>query len=156
MDHEHRGWQWSDAHDGGGMSLELINAFMPNEYGQNWAASQTVGGTPSAVNSVSNVDIAPMILDIEHYPIIPGPEDEVTVTAKILDELSSGISVTLHYRIDMSRYEDQYIYPQYNPADYSILPIAFDIKIVAEIIIKNPGSPQCFPLDNSHLNLFQT
>ena len=121
MDHEHRGWQWSDAHDGGGMSLELINAFMPNEYGQNWAASQTVGGTPSAVNSVSNVDIAPMILDIEHYPIIPGPEDEVTVTAKILDELSSGISVTLHYRIDMSRYEDQYIYPQYNPADYNIL-----------------------------------
>ncbi len=126
MDHEHRGWQWSNSHDGDGGSLELINAFMPNEYGQNWAASETNGGTPGTVNSVTNIDIAPLILDMEHYPIIPDPEDEVTVTAKIIDELSSGVSVTLYYRIDTSVYEDQYIYPQYNPADYNILPMFDD------------------------------
>jgi len=126
MDFEHRGWKWSDSHDGGGKSLELINPFLPNEYGRNWAASGTDGGTPGAANSVSDDDIAPLILDVEHYPIIPGPDDEVTVTANIIDELNSGISVTLYYRIDMSAYEDQYIYPQHNPADYNILPMFDD------------------------------
>ncbi|MBN2181939.1 MAG: lamin tail domain-containing protein [Sedimentisphaerales bacterium] len=121
MDHEHRGWQWSDSHDGGGKSLELINPFMPNEYGGNWAASGADGGTPGTVNSVNNNDIAPLILDMEHYPIIPGPDDEVTVTAEIIDELNGGISVTLYYRVDISEYEDQYIYPQHNPADYNVL-----------------------------------
>jgi hypothetical protein len=38
-DYTHRGWVWSNQHDGGGNSLELINAGMPNEYGRNWAAS---------------------------------------------------------------------------------------------------------------------
>jgi spore coat protein CotH len=126
LDFEHRGWQWSNSHDGGGKSLELINAFMSNEYGQNWAASETDGGTPGTVNSVSNVDIAPLILDMEHYPIIPGPEDQVTVTAKIIDEQSIDVSVTLYYRIDTSAYEDQYIYPQYNPADFDIVPMFDD------------------------------
>ena len=49
----HRGWQWSDAHDGGGKSLELINAALPNEFGQNWAASLVDGGTPGRANSVA-------------------------------------------------------------------------------------------------------
>ena len=33
VDHGHRGWVWSDQHDGKGSSLELINANMPNDYG---------------------------------------------------------------------------------------------------------------------------
>ena len=30
-DHGHRGWVWSDEHDGGGKSLELINPELPNQ-----------------------------------------------------------------------------------------------------------------------------
>jgi len=48
-DYTHRGWVWSNQHDGGGSSLELINAGMPNEYGQNWSASLVNGGTPGSV-----------------------------------------------------------------------------------------------------------
>ncbi|MFH1739312.1 MAG: lamin tail domain-containing protein, partial [bacterium] len=53
VDYYHRGWQWSNAHDGGGKSLELINPALSNNYGQNWAASMTDGGTPGKVNSVA-------------------------------------------------------------------------------------------------------
>ncbi len=126
VDFEHRGWKWSDSHDGGGKSLELINPSFTNKYGQNWSASMIEEGTPGKVNSVNKSDIAPLILDMKHSPIVPGPGDEVTVTARIIDEQSIGISVRLHYRIDRSTYQSQYTYPYYDPADYNILPMFDD------------------------------
>ncbi|MBN2272145.1 MAG: lamin tail domain-containing protein, partial [Sedimentisphaerales bacterium] len=127
VDRAHRGWEWSDAHDGGGDSLELINPDVPNEYGQNWAASQTDGGTPGSLNTISDSDIAPLILDVEHWPIIPGPNDAVKVTAQILDELSSGVSVRLHYRVDRSVYTgNESIYPHYDADDYNDVPMFDD------------------------------
>ncbi len=100
VDFEHRGWQWSDDHDGGGKSLELINPGVANEFGQNWAASRTNGGTPGALNTMRDSDIAPLILDVGHFPIIPGADDPVTVTAQIIDELTTGVTATLLYRLD--------------------------------------------------------
>jgi len=99
-DYTHRGWVWSNQHDGGGYSLELINAGMPNEFGRNWTASTVNGGTPGAVNSAADDDIAPLILEAIHWPIIPGSDDAVTVSARILDESTTGISAALHYRRD--------------------------------------------------------
>jgi hypothetical protein len=99
-DYGHRGWVWSNEHDGGGKSLELINFVLPNEYGQNWAASTADGGTPGAANTTADDDIAPLILDTTHFPIIPSSFEPVTVSARIIDELTTGISVTLHYRMD--------------------------------------------------------
>jgi len=99
-DYTHRGWVWSNQHDGGGSSLELINAGMPNEFGKNWAASEINGGTPGAVNSVTDNDIAPLILEAIHWPIIPGSDDPVTISARILDESAAGITAALHYRRD--------------------------------------------------------
>jgi len=121
VDRGHRGWIWATEHDGGGQSLELINVNMPNEYGQNWAASDVNGVTPGAVNSVSDENVAPFILDVTHTPIIPKDNDTVVVTARILDELRTNINVTLHYRIDVSVYEDRDIYPHHDPDSYSRL-----------------------------------
>ncbi|MBC8218000.1 MAG: lamin tail domain-containing protein, partial [Planctomycetes bacterium] len=100
VDFGHRGWMWADDHDGDGDSLELINPDVSNEYGQNWAASQSTGGTPGTTNSVAAAEIAPLILDMEHSPIIPGPSETVTVTARIIDDLATGVTVTLHHRLD--------------------------------------------------------
>jgi len=100
LDYGHYGWVWSDAHDGGGRSLELINPYLTNWYGQNWAASTVEQGTPGTINSVMSADVPPLILDVVHQPIIPGPNDPVTVRARVLDELSSGITMTVHYRVD--------------------------------------------------------
>jgi len=97
----HNGWVWSDAHDGDGNSLELINRAISNDYGQNWAASTIDDGTPGAENSVDSNNIAPLILNAEHYPTIPQSTDTVAITACILDELTTGISVTLYYRVDV-------------------------------------------------------
>jgi len=126
LDFEHRGWEWSNSHDGGGKSLELINPSFTNEYGQNWSASLIDLGTPGKVNSVYNSDIAPLILDMKHSPIVPGPGDEVTVTTRIIDEQSSGISVRLYYRIDRSVYQGEDTYPYHDSADYNISPMFDD------------------------------
>ena len=99
-DHGHRGWQWSDQHDGWGSSLELINPNMPNEYGQNWSASNVLGGTPGRANSVTAADTPPFILDVRHQPLFPGPNQEVTVTAVVIDERSEGIGARVYYRSD--------------------------------------------------------
>jgi hypothetical protein len=100
LDNNHRGWVWYDEHDGGGKSLELVNPGLPNQYGQNWAASLNNGGTPGVVNTVAENDIAPMIVDAKHRPIIPQSTGPVTVKAHIIDELTTGIIVTLNHRVD--------------------------------------------------------
>ena len=80
-----RGWIWLDDHDGGGKSLELINALLPNDYGQNWSASQPEQGTPGAANSVASDEVAPIISDVMHSPAIPSSSDHVVVTSRSLD-----------------------------------------------------------------------
>ncbi|MBN2474231.1 MAG: lamin tail domain-containing protein [Pirellulales bacterium] len=99
----HSGWIWAADHDGGGQSIELINVAMSNEHGQNWASSDPgVGPTPGEANSVATGDIAPMILDVSHYPVIPQSTDPVTVTARLKDETTTGLAATVYARIDGS------------------------------------------------------
>ena len=124
---DHRGWEWSEAHDGDGKSLELINPALANEYGQNWSATDSNEGTPGAVNTVNDSDIAPLIVDVEHFPIIPGPNDTVAVTAQVIDELSRDVSARLHYRVDSSVFTgDEDIYPHHEPNDYNDAPMFDD------------------------------
>jgi hypothetical protein len=99
-DLNHRGWIWYAPHDGLGHSLELRNAALPNEHGQNWGASQSAGGTPGAANSVATVNIPPMILDVAHFPIVPRSTESVSVTARILNESAQNVTVRLHWRAD--------------------------------------------------------
>ncbi|MBN1804303.1 MAG: lamin tail domain-containing protein [Sedimentisphaerales bacterium] len=117
-DYGHCGWLWISGHDGGGKSLELINPALPNEYGQNWTASDINEGTPGMINSVLDNDIAPLILDAIHFPIIPDSSDAVTITAHIVDELLTDINVILHYRVDNSVYRGEDIYPLYESKFY--------------------------------------
>lgn len=100
VDAGHRGWTWSSPADGGGSSLELINPRLPNDHGQNWRASLTPGGTPGRENSVADADLPPMILDVEHFPAVPGSSDSITIKARLRDEQTSGLSATLHWRRD--------------------------------------------------------
>jgi len=123
---DHRGWIWESEHDGEGMSLELVNPDLTNEHGQNWAASLVNGGTPGTINTVSSSNTAPLILDVKHRPRIPGPNDLVVIRAEIIDELTIGLTVTLHYRVDTSVYEGVYVYPHYDPNDYTQLPMYDD------------------------------
>ncbi len=95
-----RGWQWLKEPDGGGKSLEVINPAMPNQHGQNWAASLVNEGTPGRSNSVARANLAPLIVEPKHRPVIPRPTDPVTITARIVDERASNVAVTLHFRND--------------------------------------------------------
>lgn len=122
-DYGHRGWEWITEHDGEGKSLELINPALPNEYGQNWNSSKIKSGTPGTVNSIQSNDIAPLILNVTHFPIIPGAHDSVTVTAYIIDESNNDITVTLHYLPDSSYFDESdsqaiQTYPHHEPGDF--------------------------------------
>ncbi|MCU0915536.1 MAG: lamin tail domain-containing protein [Planctomycetes bacterium] len=122
----HRGWEWTCASDGGRRSHELINVSLSNESGQNWAPSLEDGGTPGGANSVGAGNSAPLILEVRHWPIIPGAADPVTVTARILDEQTSGLAVTVRYRLDASTYASQNTYPAFNASSYASVPMLDD------------------------------
>ena len=118
-DFEHRGWVWSDATDGGGHSLELINAGLSNKHGQNWQASLLAGGTPGRVNSRAAANIAPIILELSHHPLIPSDQEQVRVQASILDESDHGLVVTLYYRLDRSVYSEPGLRKGFDAASFT-------------------------------------
>ncbi|UCD49230.1 MAG: lamin tail domain-containing protein [Phycisphaerales bacterium] len=120
----HRGWTWRDDHDGGGKSLELANLTLSNEFGQNWIASDPNGGTPGIANSVATTDTTPLIADVGHVPVVPGPVDPVTVTARVAGAANDALTVLLRYRVDTSRYTNQTgraAYPIFDADSYTSL-----------------------------------
>ncbi len=100
LDNRHRGWVWHAEHDGSGKSLELRQPALPNDSGQNWAASTSTNGSPGHPNSVLVTQIAPLILDVRHAPPVPRAFEPVLVTARIVDETVDGLNVALFHRLD--------------------------------------------------------
>lgn len=96
--YDHQGWEWYAAHDGQGSSLELINANLPHTYAHNWGSSTTRNGTPGQPNSIGAANVAPFIDEVAHAPLVPQPTDLVTISARIVDEHTNGLAVTLFYR----------------------------------------------------------
>lgn len=99
-DRGQRGWTWQSAADGGGPSLELIQPTLPNDYGQNWAPSRIAGGTPGRPNSVAQTNVAPMIVEVQHWPAVPRSVDTVWITARLVDEQPGRATLQLHWRLD--------------------------------------------------------
>lgn len=94
------GWEWSALHDGGGRSLELMDAGRENDCGQNWGASAAAGGSPGRVNGVSQVLLAPFIKDVNHRPAVPRSTDEVIISARVQERGNEGVTVSLWHRRD--------------------------------------------------------
>ncbi|WP_265594624.1 lamin tail domain-containing protein [Haloferula sp. BvORR071] len=99
-DFGHFGWHWNNPADGGGRSLELVEAGFDNSSGQNWAASGVAGGTPGAANSVAATDIAPLIREVGHFPLVPKSSEPVQVTARINDDHGTLAGAAVHWRVD--------------------------------------------------------
>lgn len=99
-DYGHFGWHWESPADGGGRSLELIQAGFDNSSGQNWGASTTEGGTPGEANSVAAADLAPLIREVAHFPLVPKSSDPVDVSARITDDHGSLQGAAVHWRVD--------------------------------------------------------
>ncbi len=94
------GWEWFALHDGFGASLELVNPDLPGAYAHNWGANRNNSSTPGRANSIASTNTAPFIAHVTHLPVIPQPSDPVTITARIVDEQTNGLTVTLHWRLD--------------------------------------------------------
>ena len=93
------GWTWGARADGLGASLELMNPNLSNQYGQNWRDNNT-NGTPGRANSVATNNVAPLILNVQHFPMVPRPTNNITITAQIIDEHTTGVAATLWWRLD--------------------------------------------------------
>jgi hypothetical protein len=94
----HQGWEWYASQDGFGPSLELINPALANSFAQNWGPSTVSNGTPGVPNSIAQTNIAPLITGVAHHPVVPQPTDVVTISAKLTDEHTNGLSATIFYR----------------------------------------------------------
>jgi hypothetical protein len=111
------GWSWFSPADGYGSSLELVNPALPNNHGQCWQASVPAGGTPGQANSMLATNVAPLILDVTHFPPVPKSTDTVAITARVQDELAPGVqSVRLFYRNHSVNYGN-------NPPPFDSLPM---------------------------------
>lgn len=93
------GWLWLARHDGEGSSLELVNTAFGNDFAHNWAASEEDGGTPGSGNSVHSADIAPVMVDVQHTPVIPTSADSVTVSVQLIDDHDNELSAVLFHRV---------------------------------------------------------
>jgi Lamin Tail Domain/CotH kinase protein/Dictyostelium (slime mold) repeat len=91
---------WPTAPDGDGPSLELINPGLPNQFGGAWKPSLASWGTPGAVNSTFVAAPPPIIDSPRHAPILPLPNQSVTITAVVLDDGAAPPTATLYYRQD--------------------------------------------------------
>jgi hypothetical protein len=91
---------WPTPPDGDGPSAELINPAMPNQFGGAWRPSVAAWGTPGAVNSTFIAAPPPIINDAKHTPLLPLPNQTVTVSALVLDDGVVPPTVTLYYRQD--------------------------------------------------------
>ena len=56
-------------------------------------------GTPGRANSQAKDNLPPAIFEVQHFPVLPGTNVPVRVTARVVDPDGIG-SVLLHYRID--------------------------------------------------------
>ena len=95
----HKGWSWFNKATESGNSLELRNPALGIGSGQNWGFSATVGGSPGAANSVASTNVAPLIKDVKHRPIVPKTTDPIVVSCNLEDE-APITSATLHWRLD--------------------------------------------------------
>ena len=85
--HYYDGWPWPRDAEYSGSSIELRHPWSDNATGPAWAASQPPdsGGTPGAHNSQLAPESPPQVLELRHEPPVPGPADQVCVTARMLD-----------------------------------------------------------------------
>ena len=97
-DQGHRGWSWSDTHDGGGHSLELVASSLSNNQGMNWDSSSDLWGTPGRPNSKMMMNGAPLISTASHSPVLPRSLDLVTIRIRVRDEDLGSVTVNLFYR----------------------------------------------------------
>lgn len=112
----HKGLSWDSGADGGNetppysnapadvlaksRALELVNDAFDNSTGQNWLASTALNGTPGTANSVAAADIAPVIRDVAHFPLVPKSTEPVYVTARVTDDLGAPLTVQARWRVD--------------------------------------------------------
>ena len=100
LNYEHEGWIWSDATDGGGFSLELIQPELDNRLAQAWGTSLQAGGSPGEVNSIRVTNIPPILHSLQQFPILPTASDFTTVWVGVVDEFFESVQVQLLYRVD--------------------------------------------------------
>lgn len=80
----------------GGDSLQVRSLILSNNDGQNWTAAAPTPGTPNAAVALTNSP--PVITEVSHSPAVPNRNQQVIVTARLTDELTTGVAGTVYYR----------------------------------------------------------
>ncbi|MDB4491407.1 lamin tail domain-containing protein [bacterium] len=129
------GWIWENKADGDGHSLEKRQPLVRLSSGMAWALSTEAGGTPGATNSTFTENLAPVIQDVAHEPIIPRSSDTITITAQVTDDADPSTVVSLFYRIDGDQpWQQQAMHDNNSIHDTIIGP--FTSKVIIEYYVE--------------------
>ncbi|MEM7384689.1 MAG: lamin tail domain-containing protein, partial [Verrucomicrobiota bacterium] len=99
VDFNHRGWEWSAAHDGEGKTLELRDPQVDNRRGQAWTTSLDDHGSPGRANPTTG-PVAPMLLQPGHEPVIPTSSDRIHFHTEIQPGTGRFEAGELYFRRD--------------------------------------------------------
>lgn len=96
------GWEWFNAADGGGASLEKNVESLRGSFGRNWRPSTFDGGTPGSANTVSASEETTFITEVAATPAIPRPGQPIVITATIHDVVTGTLPQRwlLRWRVD--------------------------------------------------------
>ncbi|MFN0127608.1 MAG: lamin tail domain-containing protein [Verrucomicrobiales bacterium] len=96
------GWDWFNAADGGGASLEKNVESLRGSFGRNWQPSPIDGGTPGRPNTASVSEETTFITDVAAAPAIPRPGQPIVITATIHDVVTGSLAPRwlLRWRVD--------------------------------------------------------
>lgn len=86
---------WPVNADGGGVSMQLINASADNNLSGHWRAGEP---TPGKVNRDTFENPPPAIRQVQHTPDTPSDDDDTVISAKITDA-DSVRTVALEYQL---------------------------------------------------------
>ncbi len=96
----YRGWTWWNPADGEGHTLENLAAHFPVNSGQTWSVSDEPWGTPGAPPRKAAEDVAPVILEAIHAPLVPPSSSSITISARILDDHGAVSQASLNWRVN--------------------------------------------------------
>ncbi len=91
---------WPLSADGDGPSLELRDPLLDHELASSWGSSLSDGGTPEAINSITNANI-PVVSNVSQPQDVESTDD-VTITATIENSVTTNLVYKIGFDSDIT------------------------------------------------------
>lgn len=97
----YKGWgTWPSTDIGSGKSIQKINPILPTNAGGSWDKENPTPGTSNQSVLVQNPNNLPILKTVSHVPDRPKPNEEVTITAEIINNFQAPqLEIIFQYQL---------------------------------------------------------